>query len=88
MSLLALRCVLYVFVRYGRCVLAHDVGLTDAGWGCRRPAWIWGGDSHFRMGRRGKNRQAAMWLTLAYIAFAVIMALCILLIARAFDEGT
>jgi hypothetical protein len=29
-----------------------------------------------------------MWITLAYIAFAVVMALCILFIARAFDEGS
>jgi hypothetical protein len=28
-----------------------------------------------------------MWPTLAYIAFALIMALCILFIARAFDLG-
>src|SRR2546423_266678 len=38
--------------------------------------------------RRGKDRWATMWLTLAYIAFALIMAICILFIARAFDEGT
>ena len=88
MSLFALGCVLYFFVQCGRCVLAHDVGLTDAGWGCRRPARIWDADSQFRMCRRGKNRQTAMWLALAYIAFAVVMALCILFIARAFDEGS